>query len=108
MAEGRDVDAKEKFNRESPDEPMRVVNEPKAKALNERLPQEDSPIKADKSPKMKKSNPFREEQGKDGKKTLYVDGDPAVVGAAGVSITAYDKVVFTNGMVVTTNKARQD
>lgn len=108
MAEGRDVDAKEKFNRASPDEPMRVVNEPKAKELNERTVQEDTPLQAEKSPKRKKSNPFREEKGKDGKTVLYVDGDPQVVGAAGVNITAYDRVEFSNGMVVTTAKARAE
>lgn len=103
MAEGRDVDAEEKFNRESPDAPMRVENKPKAKALNERTVQA-----AEDSPMMKKSNPFREEVTKDGKKVLHVDGSHEVVGAAGVNITAYDKVVFANGMIVTTNKARQN
>lgn len=105
MAETRDVDAEQKFNRESPDEPMRVKNEPKAKALNARSTQADSPLKAEKSPKRIKSNPFREES-KDGKTTLFVDGNPDVVGAAGVNITDYDRVEFSNGMVVTTNKAR--
>ena len=109
MAEGRDVDAAEKFNREGPDADAKheTVNAPKAKPLNERKVQQDSPLRAEDSPKRKKTNPYRVEKTKDGKSVMYVDGSPDVTGAAGVVITEHDRVEFSNGLVVTTMKAKQ-